>query len=143
MNAIVRRPGDGPSIALGPTRIRFLAEGEQFSLTETLVAPNFSGPLPHRHQRMHDVFYILEGTVTFMLDGESIAAPAGSFVDVPPGVSHAFSNPGSEPARMLNLMVPGGLEQYLKEAAEATPQGSAPDPQVMAQIASRYDFQPG
>ena len=40
--------------------------------------------------------------------------------------------------RFLNIMAPGGFEQYLKEAA-ALP--GAPDPEAMAQIASRYDLE--
>jgi mannose-6-phosphate isomerase-like protein (cupin superfamily) len=143
MQAIIRFPGDGPVVTIGSSRVRFLAEEEPLSVTETVLEPGFPGPRPHRHQRTRDVFYVLEGTVTFHLDGESMAAPAGSFVAVPPGVTHTFSNPGAEPARLLNIMVPGGLEQYLKEAAAAAPEGSRPDPDVLARIASRYDLQPG
>jgi hypothetical protein len=54
---------------------------------------------------------------------------------------HTFSNRGDEPARALNVMAPGGFEQYLKEAAAAMG-GGPPDPAVMARIASRYDFEP-
>ena len=43
---------------------------------------------------------------------------------------------------MLNLMAPGGFEQYLKELAAAAAPGELPDPAVMAEIASRYDFEP-
>jgi hypothetical protein len=41
--------------------------------------------------------------------------------------------------RILNVMAPGGLERYLKEAAAV---GGPPDPEVLARIASRYDFVP-
>jgi hypothetical protein len=46
------------------------------------------------------------------------------------------------PVRMLNLMAPGGLEQYLKELAAALPADRPPDPEQMARIASKYDFEP-
>ena len=42
---------------------------------------------------------------------------------------------------MLSLMVPGGFEQYLKNVAYAAP-ALPPDPEVMGEIASRYDFEP-
>ena len=45
--------------------------------------------------------------------------------------------PGTTPTRVLNLMAPGGFEQYLKEAARAMPTDGPPDPLVMAEIASR------
>ena len=41
--------------------------------------------------------------------------------------------------RALNLMAPGGFERYLEEVAEL---GGPPDPDQMAQIASKYDFHP-
>jgi hypothetical protein len=55
---------------------------------------------------------------------------------------HTFWNPGDSPVRLLNLMAPGGFEQYLKEVAEAAAPGAAPDPALMAEIASKYDFEP-
>ena len=53
-----------------------------------------------------------------------------------------LSNPRRETVRMLNLMAPGGFEQYLKEVAAAARPGEPPDAQAMAKIASRYDFHP-
>jgi hypothetical protein len=42
---------------------------------------------------------------------------------------------------ILNVMAPGGLEQYLKEAAAVTAEdGRVPDPELLARIASKYDF---
>jgi hypothetical protein len=43
---------------------------------------------------------------------------------------------------MLNLMAPGGFEQYLKEVAAAAAPGELPDQATMAAIAPRYDFRP-
>jgi mannose-6-phosphate isomerase-like protein (cupin superfamily) len=40
------------------------------------------------------MFYVLEGTLTMRLGDETTELPAGSFVCVPPGVVHTFSNPG-------------------------------------------------
>ena len=42
---------------------------------------------------------------------------------------------------MLNLIVPGGFEQYLREVARVAGE-APPEPAVMAKIASRYDFVP-
>ena len=38
------------------------------------------------------------------------------------------------------VMAPGGFEQFLKEVWTATKPGEAPDPALVAQIASRYDY---
>jgi hypothetical protein len=42
---------------------------------------------------------------------------------------------------MVNVIAPGGIEQIVKEAAAvAAESGGPPDPEVMARIASKYDF---
>ncbi len=112
------------------------------ALIEFDIAPGFAGPLPHRHERMTDSFWVLDGTLTLLIGDETHEAPAGSYAYVPPGNVHTFSNPGDERVRVLNVMAPAGLEQYLKEVAAALTPGEAPDPSEMARLASRYDFLP-
>ena len=142
----VSPPDEADSITLGESRAVFKAgvenAGGHLSLTETVVAPGFPGPVPHRHDRLVDSFYILDGVPTLRLGDDSTEIPPGSFAFVPPGNVHTFSNPGSEPVRMLNLMAPGGFERYLREVAAAMRPGDPPDPALMATIASRYDFHP-
>jgi quercetin dioxygenase-like cupin family protein len=145
-DAIVRGPNQGDSISVGASGVRFKAEGGDgdgtFSLTEITLEPGFPGPVPHRHRAHLDSFFVLEGTLTLRVDVEEIEAGSGSFGVVPPGNVHTFANRGDVPVRALNLMTPGGFEQYLKEVAAASPPGSPPDSALMAKIAARYDFEP-
>jgi mannose-6-phosphate isomerase-like protein (cupin superfamily) len=85
---------------------------------------------------------VLEGGLAFDLGGERRLLGPGSFVLVPPGVVHTFANPGPAPARVLNIFQPAGLEQYLKEAAKRMAEGHPWSPAEMAEVASRYDFEP-
>ena len=139
-DAVIRGPGEGESLAIGPSTLLMKAEvgdGDgTFYLGESVLAPGFPGPPPHIHQRHVDSFFVLDGTLTLRLGDETVEATAGSYAIVPPGNVHTFSNPGDRPVRALNIMAPGGFEQYLKEAAAA---GTA-DPATLAEIASRYDF---
>ena len=144
-DVVVRGPGEGDAITMGASQALFKAEGVDgegtFSLTEVTLEPGFPGPLPHRHRTHVDTFYVLAGVLTLSLDGRDVEAHAGSYATVPPGNTHTFSNRSEETVRALNLMTPGGFEQYLKEVARSTA-GGPPDPQAMAEIASRYDFEP-
>ncbi len=144
-DAIVRGPGEGDSISMGASSVLFKAEGDDgdgtFSLTEITLEPGFPGPVLHRHRTLLDSFYVLEGTLSLRLGDLEAEAAAGSYAVVPPGVAHTFRNASAAPVRALNLMTPGGFEQYLKELARATAPGAPPDPAVMAEIASRYDFE--
>jgi mannose-6-phosphate isomerase-like protein (cupin superfamily) len=140
---VLRGADEGETIAVGPARATFKAEGSDgagtFSLSDGRLPPGFQGPPLHRHETFADSFFVLAGTLTVHVDDDTRDAPPGSFALVPPGTAHTFSNAGDEPVRELNLMAPGGFEQYLKEVARAA--GDAPpDPQFLASVASKYDF---
>ena len=106
MEATVYRPGEGEQIG-GPTTVTIKATGEQtndsFYLGETVAGPGFPGPPPHFHERLHDMFYVLDGTLTMRLGDETTELPAGTFVCVPPGVVHTFSKPEPQPGSLPQL----------------------------------------
>jgi len=139
--AIVFEPGEGERLDFGPTSTTYKVSAfdtdQKLTLAETELAPGYPGPLLHRHREMHDIFYVLSGTVRFRLGGEVRDLGAGAFVCVPPGVAHTFSNPHDAPARVLNIFAPAGLEGYLREVALR----GVVDPAEMARIASHYDFE--
>lgn len=137
------RPGEGELIGGGPTAVTIKATGadtgDSFYLGEGNVQPGFPGPPPHVHDRLHDMFYVLEGTLTMRLGDDTLELPAGSFVCVPPGVVHTFSNPSDAPVRFLNFNTPAGWEHYMRDLGALLAQG-APSQEEMGRVASRYDF---
>ena len=143
MEATVHLPGEGERIG-GPTTVTIKATGEETNdslyLGEVVVEPGFPGPPPHFHERLHDMFYVLEGTLTVRLGDETTELPAGTFVCVPPGVVHTFSNPGKDPVRILNFNTPAGWEIYMRDLGAALAKGT-PTQEEIGRIASRYDFQ--
>jgi mannose-6-phosphate isomerase-like protein (cupin superfamily) len=142
---IILSRGSGEQVALGAVRASIKA-GRQDALgslavVDLVVAPGAPGPVLHHHRATVECFYVLDGILTLQLGSGEVEAPAGSFVLVPPGNDHTSSSPRREPVRILNVMAPGGLEQYLREAAAAASKaGRSPDPEELAQIASKYDF---
>ncbi len=79
--------------------------------------PN-GGPLPHIQTHEHEGFYVLEGEITFSVSVKVIVAKSGTFVNVPPNVSHNFKNKTDSLAKMLIILAPGGLENLFVEAGE-------------------------
>jgi quercetin dioxygenase-like cupin family protein len=145
MDAVVHLPGDGERHIAGSTKIVIKATGADtggtFFLSESTIAPGFPGPPPHRHERLVDMFYVLDGVLTVRVGDETRQLRPGSFVCVPPGVVHTFSNTSDAPVRFLNFNTPAGWENYMRDLAAAGE--SAPlTPEVIGRIASRYDFQP-
>ena len=143
MDALLHGPGEGEHHDAGAAQILIKADGEHtggsFYLAESTLAPGFAGPPPHRHRRLHDMFYVLEGTLTLLLGEETVEAGPGSFACVPPGVVHTFRNDSDGPVRLLNFNTPAGFEHYMRDLAEAA--RSAPlTPDVIGRVASQYDF---
>ena len=143
--AVVYQPDEGDEVlGGGQARLRVLAQSPDspVAIAENTVPPGFPGPVPHRHARMHDVFYVLEGTLVLRVDGREVRLGPGGFARVPPGVVHTFANPGDAPVRFLNIFEPSGLEQYVKEIARRMAAGEPLAPAEMARLASQHDFVP-
>ena len=143
MEATVHRRGEGEKIG-GPTTVTIKATGEEtndsFYLGEVVIEAGFPGPPPHRHRRLHDMFYVLDGTLTMRLGDETLELEPASFVCVPPGVVHTFSNRSDAPVKILNFNTPAGWENYMRDLAAALA-GGTPTQEEIGQIASRYDFE--
>ena len=113
--AIIVPPGGGTPFG----NVEFLALSEhtpRFNLSVITMAPGRHGPEAHVHAGEDDAFYVLDDTMTFLLgdgDGEAVAAQAGTFVLVPPGVRHTFVNRTEFPVRMLNIHAPAGFDRRL------------------------------
>lgn len=145
MEAVMHMPGEGERHSAGSSEIVIKATGEEtvgtFFLSETTIVAGFPGPPLHRHERLVDMFYVLEGVLTVRLGDETHQLEKGSFVCVPAGVVHTFSNPSDSPVRFLNFNTPAGWENYMRDLGEAAKVGPL-TPDVIGRVASRYDFHP-
>ena len=138
---VVLTAGEGERIGMGPASVAIKATGENtagtFYLGEVEIPPGFPGPPPHVHDELHDMFFVLDGTLTMRVGDDEREVRPGTFVCVPPGVVHTFSNPGTAPVRFLNFNTPAGWEGYMRDLAA---EGRVATSEEIGQIASRYDF---
>jgi hypothetical protein len=70
------------------------------------------------HSREEEGFYILEGEITFTIDGKRVLATAGTFANMPVGTPHSFKNESRKPARMLISVALAGLEKMFVEVGD-------------------------
>jgi quercetin dioxygenase-like cupin family protein len=144
--ALVRLPGEVPTIDLMGVRVKFVVSsadtGGSWALLDYTAPPLFRGPLPHWHAKTTEVFQVLEGTLPVRAGGRTFEVPAGGFALVPPGVVHQFSNDSPDPVRFLTHLRPGGMEDYFKELFElVAAEGTWPpaDPSRVHALMERYD----
>ncbi len=122
LHPIVSLPDQGPVLSAYGVNIYFKAKTEQsnglWSMIEYHLPPSPISPPPHYHKKMQEVFYVLEGALQFTLDGQTIDAPKGTLVVVPPMAVHTFKNALDAEAKFLIWFSPGGFEQYFLDMEE-------------------------
>jgi mannose-6-phosphate isomerase-like protein (cupin superfamily) len=100
----------------------FLADGEEtgdrYSVSIWWVDALKPGPGAHLHEANEELFFVIAGTMTFLVGDRHVDAPAGTFLRVPPGVLHDFENRTAERAGTLNVFIPGGFESNMDGIVE-------------------------
>ena len=107
-----------------------LAAFDDLMLSEYLLEPGTDPGAPHYHANHTDAFYVIDGELEFVIDGEPISAPAGTLVVAPRGEVHAFPVAVGGPARFLNIHTPGGFERYMRTLMRMRARGEEPDAEL-------------
>ncbi len=113
--------------------------GGAFALFIDEVPPN-GGPPLHIHHDEDETFYILEGDLVVQVAQERFTVPAGCAAFLPRGVPHTFTNLGSEAARALVILMPGGLERFFAEVEPLVTQAE-PDMTAVLTVAAKYGIE--
>jgi quercetin dioxygenase-like cupin family protein len=111
------------------------------------LAPQGAGSPLHKHTREDEWFYVIEGELTFWVDGKVIDAPAGSFVYGPRGLPHTFVVRSPE-ARFLLVAEPAGFDGFMLALSEPAqtltlPPDSVqpPPPEQLGATAAEYGIE--
>jgi quercetin dioxygenase-like cupin family protein len=70
---------------------------------------------PHVHAHEDETTFVVEGSLHVVVGDAYRVACAGSYVLKPRGTMHAFWNAGPSPARVIEIITPGTLDEYFTE----------------------------
>ncbi len=137
--------GDGPVAQLGGCDARFLAWSEEtgggFSLVEHPIPPrSLCAPL-HRHAGVDEYSFVLEGRMGALLGEEVVYAEAGELAFKPRDQWHTFWNAGDEPARILEVISPGGFEHFFAELSAGLATGEIDFPALERRYGIEHDLE--
>lgn len=77
-----------------------------------------AGPVPHLHAAIEEVFYILEGELYFRPETSAFMAKKDDTITIPKGgIIHNFKNNSANPAKLLFIVYPAGLDDFFIESA--------------------------
>jgi mannose-6-phosphate isomerase-like protein (cupin superfamily) len=144
--------GAGMTLKVGAGQSRTL------SMFEATVLPGFDVGA-HLHHQAEELFWILDGELDLLAfeprvrtagdwtawesgTGARVARGGpGSVMFVPAGCPHAFTNPGTAPARMIFVVTPPGHEIYMRELGELIARPGPPGPDEIAALRARHDIE--
>lgn len=117
---VVRADG-ARHIALYDVAFRYAVGSDEsdgaLSMLEVTIPPR-TLIKPHMHTREDEYTLILVGTVGACLGEDTVEEiPVGSWLVKPRSIRHAMWNLADEPARILEVVLPGGIERYFEQIA--------------------------
>lgn len=114
---IILEKGEGRTYPCGTMTAIFKADeaetAEKYSVSEWWLEPNSHGPGAHLHEENDEVFYVLEGTTSFLCGDKWVDATPGTFLRIPAKTIHDFANRTNAPTGVLNFFIPGGFERNM------------------------------
>jgi len=103
---------------------RFMIDGSdtggRFALVQHLFAPKALAAPMHRHHDEDEYTFVLTGRIGAILQGEEVVAEPGDLLFKPRGQWHTFWNAGDTPCRILEIISPGGFEQFFAERGDGS-----------------------
>ena len=113
-------PGDGKIVMLFGVRFSYKVVsadcGGSLAVLEVEI-PARTLVKPHSHSREDEFSLVLSGTVGVRVGDQVQEAGPGSYLVKPRGVPHAMWNATGDPAKVAEILSPGGLEGYFEELA--------------------------
>ena len=109
--------------------------GGRFSIVRHDFTPRALAAPMHRHRDEDEWSFVLQGKIGALLGREEFVAGAGELIRKPRGQWHTFWNAGDEPASVLEIISPGGLEELFKSMASGNDEL---DPERLAAMAAEY-----
>ena len=121
MDPKVVRADDAHKIQLYDVLFRYGVGAEDsagaLSMLEVTIPPK-TLIKPHMHTREDEFSLVLAGSIGVRQgDRTTEEIPTGSWLVKPRSIPHAMWNVSDEPARILEVVVPGGLERYFEQIA--------------------------
>lgn len=134
-------PGKGRTIDFPGAKTTMLLEGRSsegdVAVMEFLVAPRSFGAPPHVHQNEDEYFYVLEGEIRFLNEGQTVVAPAGTFAAMTRGHLHGFWNASDAPARLLMAVAPGSFGTFFDQVVTELRASKKIDAQTIGETMGR------
>ena len=112
------------------------------TIVEMELPPGYAVP-PHQHRDEEELFYVLDGEVTFWCAGEERTFTRGGLAWLPRRQTHTLSVTDNGPARLFNIHTGPAFAGLIEDVGQRTDEARLPDPPAEepdpAGIATAFD----
>jgi mannose-6-phosphate isomerase-like protein (cupin superfamily) len=145
MTTQILGPGEGRAqFSARGSVMYFKALAEQddgdLSLMERTLPPGGRRPPAHRHVNCSEAYFVLDGEVAVIVEGEELRLRPEGFVLVPRGTAHTFGNAGDEPARLLVIHAPA-MDAYFAALHDLWHRDEPPTPEQERDLMARFGME--
>ena len=95
----------------------------------------FAGRAATPHHREDEYSYVLTGKLGALLGEQAVTAGPGTWVFKPRNQWHTFWNAGDTPCEIIEVISPGGFEDFFRELTTAWG-----NPEQMSALGARYEL---
>ncbi|WP_314178424.1 cupin domain-containing protein [Streptomyces winkii] len=138
-------PGTQAATRLMSSLVRIRAGGEHtagaFALLDHQAERGYAAP-QHVHEHEDETFFVLDGSVRFLVGDDDYTAGPGVVAVLPRGIPHSLVVT-SPTARLLNLVTPAGFERFVLEAGTPleAPAGAPPGIETLTALGARFGIE--
>jgi mannose-6-phosphate isomerase-like protein (cupin superfamily) len=110
------------------------------SLMERTLPPGGRRPPAHRHTNCSEAYFVLDGLVSVIVEGEELTLGPEEFVLVPRGTAHTFGNAGADEARLLVIHAPA-MDAYFAGLHDLWNRTDPPSPDEERALMARFGME--
>jgi quercetin dioxygenase-like cupin family protein len=127
-----------PVPSLGHVANRFMIDGAdaggRIAVLQHHFEPKALAAPMHRHHDEDEYTFVLSGRIGAILGGQEVYGEPGDLIFKPRDQWHTFWNASDEPAVVLEIISPAGLEDMFKSFEHLT---EPPTPEALADMAGK------
>lgn len=122
------------------SKLSKLQTGGNLGCDEATLKPGFLGAPPHLHKNFDEVCFVLEGSVTILVEEKIFQVNAGDWHLRPRNKMHTFWNSSESPARFVDIYIPGGHEDYMADLAKLFENNGRPKKEDFTLLEQKHDI---